>query len=417
MKLTPLRRVHSRRSGSALIVAMLFLLVLGGMAASLVTLNGTFHKEHKRAREATKSFYVAEAGIQEAYANLVTGGDAQAKALVYPRSLGQGDFSVEQLYGMDDDSIIRLDRIRLRSVGDAGGGPVGVELMVWNVPTGFFRWGIFGEEWVDLDSNSMVDSYDSNDGPYPDDVEWVNDYGNVGSNGDINIDSNTSVYGDAMVGPIGVLDDDDPGVTIAGVAGSSQTLEAMPPIVVPAIAATGVFNAVSNTTLAAGDYHFTSFQISGNAQLTIQGPARLVLDDALVESNSEWVIDATNGPVEIYATGDFELRSNSTLQTVSGQARDVSIQITSSNLAASPATIALSSNAEFTGTIYAPNALLDLNSNFHLFGAIKARQARVRSNSDVHFDEDLLYDPNVPQVFERLSWRRLSAAEVEALGF
>ena len=391
------------------------MLVLGGMAASLVAMNGAFHKEHLRAREATSSFYMAESGLNEAYASLMTVGDTATKVMAYPRTLGQGTYWVEQLYGQDDDTVIRLDRVRLRSVGDAGQGQVGVELMCYKVPTGSFRWGIFGDQWVDIDSNSLVDSYDSNDGPY--DPLAANDFCNVGSNGSINVDANSTIMGDAMVGPTGTLDDSDPGVTIAGETGTLSTPEPMPVIVVPTIASTGPLVVNGNMTLPPGDRHYSAFTVNGGGNLTVQGPARLVLDSAIIKSNAQWTIDATNGPVEIYATGSFDLRSNSIITTIGTQARDISINITSSNLTPPTSTIAFNSNSLFTGTIYAPNALASIASNFQIYGAIKAEQVRINSNSQLHFDEDLLYDPNLPQVYERLAWRPLSMAEVNALGF
>ena len=161
-------------------VALLFLLVLGGMASSLVVLNGAAHKEHKFLREETKSFYLAEAGLNEALAMLNAQGVTGLNTIVYPRDFDAGDYIVEATHGAVDPEI-RLDYIRLRSVGDAGGEDIGAQLMVWDVPTGFFRWAVFGDQWVNLDSNVMIDSFDSNDGPYPTGVDWVSDYGNAGS--------------------------------------------------------------------------------------------------------------------------------------------------------------------------------------------------------------------------------------------
>jgi hypothetical protein len=393
------------------------MLVLGGMAAALVTVTDAFHREHEHSRANAASFYLAESGINEVYASLATVGDTATKGMAFPKALGPGTYSVDQLYGQDDDSVIRLDRVRLRSVGDGGEGPVGVELMVWKVPTGFFRWGIFGDQWVDIDSNSLVDSFDSNDGPYAIGVPYVNDFGNVGSNGDINVDANAQIYGEAMVGPSGVLDDDDPGVIIAGDTGSLTTPEPMPPIVVPAIASSGPLTVSGDLTIPQGDRHYTSLTVNGGAVLTVQGPARLVLDAAVIRSNSQWVIDASGGPVEIYATGTFEVKSHAVVKTIAQHARDISLNITSSNIIPPIETIAFKSSSQFTGTIYAPNALISLASNFTLYGAVKAAQVRMRSNSKLHFDEDLLYDPNVPQVYERLAWRPLSLPEVNELGF
>jgi len=391
--------------------AVFFMLALGGMAAALATLSGNVHKEHEEARGMTRSFYAAEAGVNEAFSTLVAGAEPALQATAYPRSLSTMDYSVLADYGATHPDI-RLDRIRLHSVGDAGTGPEGVQLMVYKVPTGFFNWGIFGDRYVQLNSNVLIDSYNSADGPYS---GQNGDFGNVGSNGDITLDANVQTWGDVMTGPTGTLDDSAPQVDVSGTLGSNEELEVLDPIVVPSFPTSGNLNVPSSTFLGAGDYHFDSVNVNGT--LTVQGPARIVVDDMLLQSNAEWVIDATNGPVEIYGTGDFDLRSNSTLTTNSQRARDVSIMISSTNIGPNPSNISLNSNSDFVGTVYAPNADIVVSSNFEIFGAIKAGSVELASNAQLHFDEDLLYDPGVPPIFERVSWRRLSRQEITALGF
>jgi hypothetical protein len=395
------------------VIAVLFVFVLAGMAASLATFGGTIHKEHKAAREEVKSFYCAEAALNEAYAHLVEVGEADLLALAYPRTVDTSTYAVTTTLGWVDPDL-RLDRIRLRAAGSAGGAPEGVELMVYKVPTGFYRWAAFGDRWVQLNSNSLIDSYDSKDGPYPEKVAWVNDFGNVGSNGDIMMDSNTQVYGDTVAGPTGITDDSASGTLIYGELSNAAVPEMMDPIAIPPIGSMGAYNVAGAQTLPSGDYHFTSVEIGGS--LLVQGPARIVVDDLTLRSNAKWVIDATNGPVEIYGTGDFDLRSNSVMTSVAQRSRDVSVFLTGQNLVAPEDTIALDSNSDFTGTIYAPNADLKLDSNFSVFGAIRAGAIELSSNSHLHFDEDLLYDPNIPPVYERVSWRRLSRREVAAFG-
>jgi hypothetical protein len=67
------------------------------------------------------------------------------------------------------------------------------------------------------------------------------------------------------------------------------------------------------------------------------------------------------------------------------------------------------------GTIYAPNASLRIPSNFEIFGALKAKQVEMASNTQIHFDENLLYDPNAADIYEVVSWRRLSQEEIGAI--
>ncbi len=405
---------RKRSRGAALVVVLLFLLVLGGLAATLATLGGSIHREHARSSEEARSFYAAEAGLNEVYAQLETNGEDAALALAFPRSLGHLRYTVETIRGQDDPGL-RRDRIRLRAVGTAGVETVGAQLMVHKVPTGFFRWAAFGHAGVTLDSNVTIDSFDSGDGPYPG-GELAGDYGNVGSNDDIAIASNTAVYGDVVVGPTGTLDDSAPGITITGDVEASLAPEPMPAVVVPPIPPSGPLSVLGEHVLPSGDHHLTSLEIDGGGVFTITGPARVVLGDTVLRSNGEWVVDASAGPVEIFATGDFVLSSNSRLRSIASRSRDVSIQISSSTSGPDPAQIALDANSDYVGTIYAPHAELELSSNFTVFGALRAESVHMNSNSALHYDEDLLYDEDVPAIYERVSWRRLSVDELRGLG-
>lgn len=402
--------VH-RRSGSMLVLSLLLLLTLGGMTAALSVLNLRLHKEHEQAREDLRAFCVAEGGLNEAYAALVAGGFDGLRALEYPRSAGSGSYRATLLDGRDDIAV-DLDHVRLRSVGQAGREPAGVQLMVRHVPTGAYQFAAFGAQGVLLNSNVTVDSFDPDDGPYPEKVEFVNDFGNVGSFERVEMAANVSVYGDALVSPDGVFEDDAPGARVSGDQEAREIAVDMPVVAVPAFPTKGILSVSGAFTIPPGNHHYDALAVT-SGKLKIVGPATLVVDDFLMRSSTELLIDATNGPVKLFATGDFELRSNSRVTTSTQRARDVEVVITSSNLHGG-ATIDLRANSEFMGTLYAPAARLEIPSNFTVFGAVKAAFVELASNSAIHFDEDLLYDPDAADVFERVSWRRLSPAEVQA---
>jgi hypothetical protein len=412
MKLAQLARSpRNARSGSMLVLALLLLLALGGITASLSVLNLRLGNEHGRAREDLRAFCVAEGGLNEAYSVLLTEGFDGMGALDYPRAAGSGSYRAALIDGRDDHAV-DVDHVRLRSVGSAGGEPAGVQLMVHHVPTGPYEFALFGSEGLEMHSNVQVDSFDSKDGAYPSGAEFVNDFGNVGSFEAVSIASNVDIHGDALVGPDGVFADASPGVLVSGDQEAREIGVEMPLITVPSYPTKGVLTTSGTVTIPSGNHHYTALTV-GSGKLKVVGPATLVVDDLLVRTNAEFEVDATNGPVKIYATGDFELRSNSRFTTTTGRARDLEVLITSSNLVGAT-TIDLSSNSDFMGTIYAPAARIELASNFEVFGAVKAAFVEVASNTRVHFDEDLLYDPDAADVFERMSWRRLSPAEVEA---
>ncbi|HEX6882088.1 MAG TPA: hypothetical protein VF530_01845 [Planctomycetota bacterium] len=398
--------------GSVLVLSLLLLVALGGLTTTLALYNLRLQAEHERARDDLRAFCVAEAGLNEAHAVLLAEGFAGARALAYPRATSSGSYAVELLDGRDDDSI-DLDRVRLRSVGTAGRDPVGVQLMLYHVPTGKFRFAIFGAEGVRLNSNVVVDSYDPADGPYPDKVEFVNDFGNVGSFDMIEIHANVSVYGDALVSETGVFDDGAPMVKVTGDQQAGELEEEMPAITVPVLTSKGNLSVTSGATIPAGLHRYDSLAVTGGT-LRIQGPATVVVDNFTMTSKTALQIDTTGGPVTFYATGNVKLDSNSRIRTNNQSARDFELLITSDNRKGGK-TVDLSSNAEFVGTIYAPNARLRLPSNFRVFGAVKAAQVELASNGKIHFDEGLLYDPLAADLFEVVSWRRLSRAEGDAV--
>lgn len=408
-------RARASRRGASLVVAVLFMMILGGMAASLTVLNVTFHQEHELTHQETCSFYTAEAGLNEALAVLTERGKTEVQALSYPRTLGKSTYSVEVVFG-EDDPALRADRVRIRSVGEAGRTPVGVELMLEKVATGDFAAAVTGAESVLLESGCMIDSWDSTGGAYPAFVPYAESAGNVVSNGDVVIQTNVAVHGDVMAGPTGTVDDSATGITIDGQVGMSETLVGFPVIVVPSFPDLGpLVVSGGTTTLAAGDYDYSSVSIASGT-LEIQGPARVVLGPTTMESTGQLVIDATGGPVEIYATSDFDLRENSVITVTTPRPRDVALLVTASNLDGGTDTIILDSDGDFQGTIYAPDALIDVDNEFHVYGAVKARRVQVEFDGAVHYDEDLLYDPGLDPVYQRASWRRLSAAEARALG-
>ena len=91
-------------------------------------------------------------------------------------------------------------------------------------------------------------------------------------------------------------------------------------------------------------------------------------------------------------------------------ALDVTLLLSGNNTTAVPPDrIQLSSNSEFIGAIYAPNAEFSLGSNFIIYGSIICDFLDLSSNGEIHFDEALLYDGfGSTDEYEPTLWRPLS---------
>lgn len=389
-------RNSNRRRGAALVIATMLAITIAGLALALLTTNLSTERVRVEDRGSQRAFYAAEAGLNDAYVQMSNGLIDLTAGPPYfvgkaddPIKLDKTSYFVEiepfgangytlASSGIDNDTVERL------------------ELRLDLAPSGFFQYAAFGAEGVNLQSNAFIDSYNSSSGTYASQVQSGNDFalenGEVGSNKDIAMNSNSEIHGDATPGPGGILYDSAPGTLVTGSTDPAEEEFPMPPIDVPPIPSTGTLSGTSDVTLGPGDVHIDSLLMSGGTTLTIVGPATVIIDEYNMKSGAEIVFDASAGGIDLYGTGDFVLESNTTMTTPSQSAVDVTIFLSGDNMSpGSDDNIKLSSNADFNGAIYAPNIEYSLNSNFNVFGSIICGKLDLSSNGEIHFDEALLY--------------------------
>lgn len=390
-------RGRRQRRGAALVFAAALAITMAGLGMTLLMMNLRTGAVRVETRNAQKSFYAAEAGLSDAYMRLTGGlldfsdgptdfvGTADA-----PLDLGNSTYWVE---------VIQLDtrRFALRSTGIDDLSRERLELIVAEAPSGFFQYAAFGDDGVVLDSNSLVDSYDSALGTYESQIKGGNDFarehGNVGSNKDIVMASNSEIHGDAIPGPGHVVDDSAPGTYISGSTDPAEEEFELPLIPVPPIPSSGTLPGNTDQVIGPGEIHYDKIQMQRGTRLTVMGPAIVVADDFLMQPNTELIFDATSGPIELYGTANFVLKSNSVVTTISNTALDVALLLSGDNRFKTPKdTVELSANSEFIGAIYAPSAEMSLSSNFDIYGSVMCGLLDLSSNGEIHFDEALLYD-------------------------
>ncbi len=388
------RGLDRSRRGVSLVLVVFAVTAVGVLAVSLVTLNALSLRESRASRERLAAQYVAEAGMALAYRDLADGGTGAIASEQNPRPYGPASFWVESV-----DLGGNLTSLTATSLDDRSGARV--QAVLRRNQSNLWAWGAFGDEGLTMDSNAMVDSYNSSLGPYADvngsgNDTYASSNGDVGSNGDITLSQNSTVHGDAtpgVGGTISVLGN----ATVTGSTVSATAPFDMPPLDVPSLPSSGPLTIAGGTTgtLASGDHRFTNFELETGATLTITGPATIVMNDFTMDSNSELRVDASLGPVDIYVIDDYVINSNTLIASTTYDPLDLRFYLESDNVL-DPAIyvdvdeVDFDSNAQLYGTIYAPNASIDINSNFELFGAIVARRVHLDSNSKIHFDENLL---------------------------
>lgn len=418
---------NGSQAGGALVMVAIATAVMATLSFSVLALSMAGAQEQRTSKEQMSARFVCEAGLSEAVFELaaasaanvvVQQGQAEQPGDVgseeNPEGFGDGSFWV------DATSLGSL-QTRLTATGEVDRAGERIELTVREVVDSKYIWGAFGDLNMAMASNARVDSYDATLGTYA--VQAVNSNGSsayaltngdVGSNNNVNLSQNAKVWGDATPGPSGTTTVAGTNVLITGTTTPNAATVAMPAIDVPAIAPGGsVSYSGAGNTIPSGDYYFDSFLVNNNSQVMVTGPARIIVNDFRLNSNSSFKVDAANGPVELYVVNDFLLNSNTLMAATDYLPKNLEVNLLSDNIVDPMVlvdldTVDFNSNAKLYGTIYAPEAYIDVNSNFELFGSMVAKQVRLRSNSTVHYDESLAYTKkDGDSSWEIVCWRLL----------
>lgn len=374
-------------------MALFVLIPLAALTFGLISIATSYTSEHRHRIEDEHALFLAEAGIEEALIALSSGGTGAVGTQADPVYFGAGLYWVEVEQPGND-------LLLLRSSAMQESGRASVEQLVFVDYESNLDTTILSRNALELSSNVLVDSFDSNLGTYASQVSGGvgGDGAIVESNASIRVDSAAKVRGDVHVGNGYGLSQ----ASSADITGSLQPLET-PRVIdcatAPAIASSGS-KTVTGTPTLTGDVAFTSLTIDGHPVL--RGPARLVTNSLELRSNSSLTLDTSGGDIEIYVLQDLKLASNSSFISTQLSAKHITLHF----LAPAGSVADLRSNSSFYGRILAPEATVRVRSNFELFGSVQAQQVLVDSNARIHYDRALLGLSSGPPSYSKAAWCR-----------
>jgi hypothetical protein len=153
------RTLHaSPRAGGALLLAVTLVALTAVAAGAILGLSTATSGRQSAAVDNKRAFYIAEAGLSEAYAGLSAGLTGHIGTAEAPAKVGDGLVWVQA-------SLIDPDHMRLRSSAVCGKGQAALEVIVQRVVQPV---GIFSDEPLELDVPFLLDGYDSSAGSYAD---------------------------------------------------------------------------------------------------------------------------------------------------------------------------------------------------------------------------------------------------------
>ncbi|HIE25990.1 TPA: hypothetical protein EYP66_01735 [Candidatus Poribacteria bacterium] len=382
------------------LVMVSLLAILGATFASIVTFE--MRNANWQLRR-VQAFYLAEAALNKGIVlvrndeDWSTGGDGSAThnfpgegvwyylydGIVDANNvaLGDGTYSI-QLQNPLGSGGNAIDIKAVATIGEIN-RTIQIRMLLSTLPgSSVFAWAIFGSEGVKITGSANIDSYNSDNGLYEEQVPGEN--GNVGSNDDIRVVGSATIAGNATCGPD---PDDELRITgsahITGSTDPASELVDLPPLDIdfPFPPSGQLKKTGSGTyTLTDGIYCFTEVKFTGSYELLIEGDVTIYCESASFTGSTKITV---NGTLTVYCTGDFKCTGGGIVNT-NQKPEDFTLYCTGGD-------IKLTGNSEFHGAAYAPNGDATITGGNDYYGAIVAGgELKGTGSCEIHCDEALM---------------------------
>ncbi len=388
--------------GTVLIVALVVFVLLAGLCASFLSVSTCTIVEVRTRQERIKAYYIAEAAVSAAIAEITSGAD--------PGGDGVGNFSGEFDGGYY--SAVATDNgdrtWTLLVAGICGEQSRVLEVTIKERPSGPFRGMVFGVYGVKVAGDAVCDSYDSLLGPYAAQVsgDHARENCDVASNGDITLAGTVELYGDVTPGPEGKLI--MPGSVF--VSGSTCPAEENRLIEKYTYKPEGIDLGMlsGDCTLADGTYHCSEIKLTGGDILhlgCLAGDRVTLYVDGFISVSGWAKIQIHKGATAvIHHGGDGKA---GILLAGGGMINAAHVPSRCIIYSATAGWVTVAGDSDFHGAIYAPGAPVMLTGTHDYYGAVIGATVEV-FGSGLHYDEALGFTAGESLTrYESKSWREL----------
>ncbi|UCF14148.1 MAG: hypothetical protein JSW59_12110 [Phycisphaerales bacterium] len=370
--------LRSKRKGAAVPLAVVAMMLLLAMGASLLTLGRNARIYAARTSSVISARAATDAGLTMALFEMNE--QLQTKSLD-DKSLPEAD----KLLPYADSAFshtVTLDpngTYGIESTGTAGGieKVVGCTLQVH----GLFDYAVFADDSMKLRDSCKVDwyHYDKDDKPLQ-----------IGTNsiakGAITLKSSAYVNGDAVVGVGG-----DPDVAVSNdgkiegdILVSAQEHD-LPAIAVPQwLQSLPSSGEIKYDTILFKSAKYSSIYLQNSKKIIVVGDVDLYVTGDVVLDNSAEVVIKDNASLTLYVSGDLKGKNSSNFKNLSKNTRKLQIYGLDSCKA-----MDFENGSEMYGTVYAPNATVVMHSSNKVYGAVVARTIDWINSGELYYDASL----------------------------
>jgi len=403
---------NKREEGSTLILALFTSLAIGMVLASYLLLISSRHKLTIRSMNWNAAIPILEAGIEEALTHLQTDSNSPSANGWTPNVIGgQPVFTKRRQFADGSYFNVTLYNAALSNPLIYSSGFVlsplatnhylsrTVRVTTTNPPSLFSK-AIASGGTVTLGGNVLVDGFDSHVGSYDTSTNRTATGGIATDStaaGAVNIGKG-NVYGTVTTGPGGTIS--IAGGAIGDVAWNTSNSGIEPgwtnnnmnvsfpsnappsggPFLAPTVTASGGSNIMY---LGTGTKTLSAFSGSGSTPIIVTGNAVLWVTGDFSLSGGGYVQILPGASLTLYVGGSASLSGGGVINGT-GLAANFTLIGLSSNTG-----VSFSGNADFVGTINAPQAAISLSGNAVVYGAVIGKTVSISGNPALHYDQAL----------------------------
>jgi len=404
MKGTVMKKIHfSREAGSVLLATMIFVLAIAAFLVSYLVLVQNSNQNVARAQQWNAALAVAEAGIEEGFANLNMAGMSKSSNAIsfspFSSSLNGGGYSVNSAAV----GVITTMNSTGTVSAPISGQPIARIVQVTAQRQALFSKGIISMTSIRMNGNGVgSDSFNSHDTNQSVNGKYVGAYYS-GTNGDIaSVDGfvnlgNHDIKGDLYLGPNSGMDPKSKG-TVLGETYNDWNMQ-FGNVDIPKTDAAGV-DITGLWTPAPGTGSLYTFTNSGY-YIVNDAKAGIVVNPGITVTIR---VDATDfAPAKLDIQGGITNPATVIMYQMSGS---LTLSGNSAGGAAGSrpenfqffggtnlTSIAYSGTSDFYGVIYAPQADMSLSgggSGINFVGSFLVKSFTMNGSYNIHYDTSLV---------------------------
>ncbi|MGB0416210.1 MAG: DUF7305 domain-containing protein [Coraliomargarita sp.] len=426
-------KYQTRKSGSALLTAVIFVFVAAMLSGSFLKLAYNEYNYSVRSYLQSSAFNLAESGVELAIKALsdgsVSGSTWSTSHSGYMSDGGYtGDIDIVILNATSSSPTVYAEGIMSGHPSGDISKQIKVELSTGSIVP--FEKGFAARDGVTMSGNGVIiDSYNSKYGAYRANLSGSgapSDYGATENNTRVNKNDDITVASDTMVLSVGETTVDQGNADVYGYLATRENTNVsvgprgmvtsygsnshdtsrisydfyadFPVQSSPASGLTSISNITGARTLNSGSYTVSQVSVSGNSRnvVTVNGDVTLVVTGNMSFTGQSSINVTAGSTLTIYAEGDVAIAGNGINNTDLVPSR-VSIIgtkdiVESGGSYSAGQTISISGNGQLAASVYAPGAQVNIKgggSRGEVYGAVVGYQAHITGGSAFHFDEAL----------------------------